>query len=145
MRDDGPRPQAVEMELDGVGLGARLLQGVDGPHGEVGHQQEGHELAPRLAADLIRRDARAPRRVQHEHRLTRGLQERGERRDQHEDRVLLDREVAADDREGAVDEETRLRADQQDVVQLQVPSAVVLELSHLRTHRARRRPASGDG
>ena len=75
--DDGPGPQSVEVELDGMRLRAGLFQRVDGPHGEVRHQQERHEFAPRLPADLLRSDAGAPRRIQYEHGLTRGLQKRG--------------------------------------------------------------------
>ena len=135
MRDDGPGPQPVEVQLDGVRLSARLLQGVDGPHGEVGHQQEGHQLAAWLTTDLLWCHARASRRVQHKHCLRCRLQQRRQRSDQHQHRVLLDREVSADDRERAVYEETGLRADQQDVVKLEVTATVVLELSYLQTGR----------
>jgi len=43
--------------------------------------------------------------------------------------------VSTDDGEGAVDEQAGLGSDQQDVVQLQVAAAVVLELSYLQTGR----------
>ena len=133
VRDDGPCPQPVEVQLDRMGLGPRLLQGVDGPHGQVSDQQEGHQLASWLTTDLVWRHARSSRRVEHEHRLGRRLQERRQRRDQHQHCVLLDRKVAADDGESAVYEQTCLRADQQNVVQLQVAATVVLELPHLQT------------
>lgn len=104
MCDDGPGPQPIEVQLDRVWFCARFLQGIDGPHGKVRHQQEGHQFTPWLAADLVWRHTRASWCVQHEHRLTRSLQERCQCRDEHQHCVLLDREVTTDDREGAVDE-----------------------------------------
>jgi len=129
--DDGPGPEAVEVQLHGVRLGPRLLQRVDRPHGQVGHQQEGDQLASGFAADLPGRGAAPARRVQDEHGLAGGLREGGQRRDQHQRRVLLHGEVAADHRERRVDEHSGLRGDQQDVVQLQVATAVVPQLANL--------------
>lgn len=132
VRDDGPGPQAVEVQLYGMGVGARLLQRVDGPHGQVADQQERDDLAAGLPAYLVRRDARPPGRVQYEHRLAERLHQRRGRGEQHQHRVVLLREVAADDRERAVNERARLRAHQQYVVQFQVPQTVELQLPHLR-------------
>jgi len=133
--DDGPSPEAVEVQLHRVRLGPRLLQRVDRPHGQVCHQQEGDQLAARFAADLPGRGAAATGRVQDEHGLARRLHQRSQRRDQHQRCVLLHGEVAANHSERRVDEHSRLRGDQQDVVQLQVAPAVVAQLANLRTHR----------
>lgn len=35
VRDDSPGPQAIEVELNGMGIGPGLLQRIDGPHGQV--------------------------------------------------------------------------------------------------------------
>lgn len=135
VRDDGPGPESVEVQLHRVRLGPRLFQRVDRPHGQIGHQQEGDQLAAGLAADLPGRGAAAPGRVQDEHCLASGLYQRGQRRDQHQRSVLLHGEVTADHCEGGVDEHARLRGDQQDVVQLQVASAVVAQLSNLQKNK----------
>lgn len=131
VRDDRPRPQPIKVQLYRVRFRPRLLQGVYGPHRQVGHQKEGDDLSSGLLSDLVRRHAAASGSVQHEDGLAGGLQEGSQGRSQHQNRVLLDGELSADDREGAVDEHPRLGADQQDVVQLQVPASVVLQLAHL--------------
>lgn len=114
-------------------VGPGLLQRVDGPHGQIADQQERDDLSARLLAYLVGRHARPPGRVQYEYRLAEGLHQGSGRGEQHQYRVVLLREVAADYRERAVDERARLRAHQQDVVQLKVPQPVELQLSHLRT------------
>ena len=131
VRYDRPRPQAVEVQLDGVRLRPGLLQGVDGPHRQVGHQQERDDLPAGLLADLLGGGARPPGRVQHEYRLARGLHEGRQGGGQHEHGVPLDGELPADDRERAVYEHARLRSHEQDVVQLEIPPPVVLQLPHL--------------
>jgi len=73
VRDDGPRPQAVEVKLYGMRVGPGLFQRVDGPHGQVADQQERDDLPARLLAYLVGRNARPPGRVQYEHRLTERL------------------------------------------------------------------------
>lgn len=125
MRDDRPRPQPVKVKLDRVRLRPRFLQRVDGPHGEIRDEEEGDDLPAGFPADLIGSDAGPARRVQDEDGLARGLQKRGEGGGQDEDRVALDGELAADYGEGAVDEHAGLGADQEDVVELEVPAAVV--------------------
>lgn len=110
VRDDGPGPQAVKVQLYGVRVGPGLFQCVDGPHGQIADQQERDDLAAGLLADLVGRHARPPRRVQDEHRLAERLHQRRGRGEQHQHRVVLLREVSADDRERAVDERARLRA-----------------------------------
>jgi len=132
VRDYGPRPQAVEVQLYGMRVGPRLLQRVDGPHGQVADQQERDDLPAGLLAYLVGRDTRPPGRVQYEHRLAERLHQRRGRGDQHQDRVVLLGEVAADYRERTVYERARLRAHQQYVVQLEVPQSVELELPDLR-------------
>lgn len=132
VRDDGPRPGPVEIQLYGMRVGARLLQRVDGPHGQVADQQERDDLAAGLLAYLIRRHARPTGRVQYEHRLTERLHQRRGRGDHHQHRgVRLAREMPADDGERAVDKRPGLRAHQQYVVQLQVPQPVELQFPHL--------------
>ena len=118
VRDDGPRPEAVEVQLHGVRLCPGLLQRVDRPHRQIRHQQERHDLPAWLPPDLLRRGDRPPRRVQDEDRLERGLHDARQRGDQHQDRVLGQGELGADDRERRVDEHAGLRGHQQDVVQL---------------------------
>jgi len=71
--DDDPRPQSVELQLDGIDFRPALLQSGHGPHGEVGHQQEGDDLAARFAPLLLRRTGAASGRVQNEQRLTHRL------------------------------------------------------------------------
>lgn len=134
VRDYGPGPQPVEVQLYGMRVGPRLLQRVDGPHGQVADQQERDDLPAGLLAYLVGRHARPARRVQYEHRLAERLHQRRGRGEQHQHRVVLFREVAADYRERAVDERASLRAHQQDVVQLQVTETVEFQLSHLRKH-----------
>ena len=52
--DDGPGPvSAVELDLDGVGVRPVRLEGVDGPHGEVADEQEGHHFAAGLPPHLV--------------------------------------------------------------------------------------------
>lgn len=52
--DDGPGPVAtIELDLDGVGVGPVRLKRVDGPHGEVAHQQKGHYFPPGLPLHLL--------------------------------------------------------------------------------------------
>lgn len=144
--DDGPRPKAVEVQLDGMRLGPRLLQRVDRPHGQIRDEEERDDLSSRLPSDLLRGGHGPPRRVEDEYRLERGLNHAGQRRDQHEHRVLGEGELGADDRERRVDEHPRLGGDQQYIVQFQVPVPVVAELAHLehayqRGHR--RHPVQG--
>lgn len=131
VRDDGPGPKAVEVQLYGVRVGPGLLQRVDGPHGQVADQQERDDLAARFLAHLVGRDARPPGRVQYEHGLTERLHQGRGRGEQHQHSVVLLSKVAANNRERAVDERARLRAHQQDVVQLQVAQPVELEFPHL--------------
>jgi len=114
--DDGPCPQAVEVKLYGVRVGPGLLQRIYGPHGQIANQQERDNLPTGLLTDLIGRHARPPRRVQYEHRLAERLHQGCGRGDQHQYRVVLFGEVAADYRKRAVNECARLRAHQQYVV-----------------------------
>lgn len=126
VRDYGPRPQAIEMELYGMRVSPGLLQRVDGPHGQVADQQERDDLSAGLFAYLVGSDAWPPRRVQYEHRLTKRLHQRRGRRDQHQNRVVLLCEVTADYRECTVYERARLCAHQQYVVQLKIPQSIEL-------------------
>lgn len=38
--NDGPRPDAIKIQLRGVGISSRSFKCVDGPHSKVAHQQE---------------------------------------------------------------------------------------------------------
>lgn len=129
--DNRPRPQAVEMQLHRVRLRPWLLQRVDRPHGQVRHQQERHDLPARLSAYLLGGGNRAPRRVQNKDGLTGGLDDAGQSGDQHEDRVLLQGEVTADDGKRRVDEHAGLSGHQEDIVELQISAAVVAQFAHL--------------
>lgn len=66
---------------------------------------------------MIRRRGRTATSIEYKHRLERGLDERGHCGDQYEYRVLFQREMGADDREGAVEERSGLGADEQYVVE----------------------------
>lgn len=131
VRDDRPGPQAVEMQLYGMRIGPGLFKRVDGPHGQVADQQERDDLPAGFLAYLVRRYARPPGRVQYEHRLAERLHQGRGRGEQHQHRVVLLGEMAADYRERAVNERARLRAHQQYVVQLEVPQPVKLQLPDL--------------
>ena len=144
--DDGPRPEAVEVQLDRMRLRPRLLQGVDRPHGQIRDEEERDDLPPGLPSDLLRRRHGPPGRVQDEDCLERCLHHAREGRHQHEHRVLGQGELGADYRERRVDEHPRLGSDQQNIVQLQVPVPVVAELPHLEhpyQRRHRRHPVQG--
>lgn len=112
VRDDGPRPEAVEVKLYGVRIGPRLLQCIDGPHGQVADQQERDDLPAGLLAYLVGRNTRPPGSVQYEHRLAEGLHQRCGRCDQHQYRVVLLGKVTADYRERTIYERARLRTHQ---------------------------------
>ena len=51
--DDGPRPEAEEVQLLGVGVRARGLERVDAPHGEVTDEKKGDHFSSRLVAHLV--------------------------------------------------------------------------------------------
>lgn len=108
---DRPGPQAVEIQLQRVAFGARFFQRVDCPHREVRHEEERHQLATWFLANMIRRCGRASTSIKDEHRLERGFDERSHGGDQYENRVLFQRQVGADDGEGAVEERSGLTAD----------------------------------
>lgn len=72
---DRPGPEAVKVQLNGVRLGPTFFERVDGPHCQVRHEEKCHNFPAGLPADLLRSDAAPSRGVQHEHRLTCGLQE----------------------------------------------------------------------
>lgn len=76
MRDDGPGPWPVEIQMSGSEFGAILFERVDGPHGHVGNQQEGDQLAAGLVPSLLRRAATPPPGVDYEQGLKYGLIER---------------------------------------------------------------------
>jgi hypothetical protein len=142
VRDDGPRPHAEEVEVRGPELGAILLEAVDGPHGQVGYQQERDQLPAGLASHVRRVLAATPPRVQDEDGLARGLHQRQQLGQQAAGRRAA-AEEAAHHAEQAVDVHARLRHHDQHAVQRQaVRAAPVLELPHLQHahqhgHRAR--------
>lgn len=70
---DGPRPEAVEVQLDWVRLGSGLLQRVDGPHGQIADQKEGHDLPSGFLSYVLLSGDRSPAGVQDEHSLTCGF------------------------------------------------------------------------
>lgn len=123
VRDDGPGPDSEEFEMLRSVLCVAFVQRVDGPHGHVGDEEEGDEFASRLAARLLHSPASTSTRVQDQQRLQRRLHQRPEVRHQTQARVLL--EVAAHDREHAVDVHARLRHQQQGVVQADAFAASV--------------------
>ena len=50
--DDGPRPEAEEVQLLGVRVRAGSLERVDAPHGQVTDQQESDHLPAGLVPHL---------------------------------------------------------------------------------------------
>lgn len=42
MGNDGPGPDAIEVELCWVGVSTGCLEGVDRPHSKIAHQEEGN-------------------------------------------------------------------------------------------------------
>jgi len=140
--DNRPGPHSVELEVRRPKLGPVLLEAVDGPHGQVGHQQEGDQLASRLAPHLRRVFAAAPPGVQDEDGLAGGLHQR-DKLGEEAAPGGVGAEVAAHDGEEAVDVHASLRHHDQDAVQRQaVGAAAVLEAAHLQhahQHGNRRR------
>uniref|UniRef100_A0A8W7NZP6 Uncharacterized protein n=1 Tax=Anopheles coluzzii TaxID=1518534 RepID=A0A8W7NZP6_ANOCL len=126
------RQTPVKVQLDRVRLGPALLERVDRPHRQIAHQQKGDDLAARLLADVLLGGGGPAARVQYEHRLAGGLDQRGEGRDQHQHRVAPHRKVAPDHGERAVEERAGLAPDEQDVVQAEAAERVVLHVAHLK-------------
>ena len=113
VRDDGPRARPVKAHHERPEAGVALHQRVDHPGGQVGDQQEGHDLPPRLGAVLAGALAPAPPAAQHEQRLERGLRQRQHLRQHRPVQQLPVRVVRADDGKHAVDVDAGLRHQQQ--------------------------------
>lgn len=60
-----------------------------------------------------------------------GLDDAGEGGDQHEDRVLLQSKVTADDGKRGIDKHASLRGHQEDVVELEISATVIAQFAHL--------------
>ncbi len=112
------------------------LERVNGPHGKVAHQQEGHDLSARLLLDLLSvegkpsdgdcsdlkvmlfRQGNLPAwGVQNEQRLQCRLDE-GRQRGQKCQEVFLQLKKGPNNAKRRVDEDSSLRDDQQQVVQV---------------------------
>lgn len=111
MSYDRPGPQAVEVQLQWVTFSARLFQRVNRPHREIRHEQECHQLATWFFTNMIRRCGRSSTSIKDEHRLERGFNERSHGGDQYENGVLFQRQMGADDGEGAVEKRSSLTSD----------------------------------
>lgn len=77
MRDDRPRPLAIELGQRWLELDPAVLEAVERPDGQVGHQQEGDQLPAGFLLELGGRVAAAPRRVQQHQRLAGALHHGG--------------------------------------------------------------------
>lgn len=119
------------MQLHWVGFRPWLLQRVDRPHSQIRNQEERHDFPARLPTYLFGGSNRAPWRIQNEDGLASGLNDAGQSGDQHEDRVLLQGEVAADNSKRRVDEHAGLSGHQEDVIKLQISATVVTQFTHL--------------
>lgn len=131
VRDDGPCPQAVEIQLNRMTFGAWLFQRADGPHGQIGHQQKRDNLTAWFFAHMLGGGGIASTGIQDEHGLACGLYDRCKRRYKYEYCVFAHGEMAADNGECAIEEQARLCAHQQNVVQLEASQCVVLQVTHL--------------
>lgn len=76
MSDNRPSPKPVKMQLDWVRFRPGLLQSVNGPHGQIGHQKKGDYFSPGLPPDLLRGHAGPPGSVQDENCLASRLDQR---------------------------------------------------------------------
>lgn len=83
MRDDGPRPEPVKVQLHRMRLGPRFLQRINGPHSQIRDQQKRHNLASRLVSDLLGRRHGSLGCVEYEDGLKGRLDDTGASRDQH--------------------------------------------------------------
>lgn len=131
VRDDGPGPDTVVVELGGVGVSTARLESADGPHGQVTDQEESYHFPARFPGELIVVVATAARGVQDEQGLQRGLDKGDDGGEEGQDPTRVQTEVAANDSEGGVDVGAGLGDQEQDVVQLYVPVLDKLQLSHL--------------
>jgi hypothetical protein len=77
--DDGPLPHSVKLGLQRMGIGPALLHGGQGPHGEIGHQQESDDFATRFAPLLFFGEQRPLVGVQDEDGLRDALDQSGQR------------------------------------------------------------------
>lgn len=133
VRNDRPRPEAVEVQLNRMTFRATLLQRTNRPHGQIGDQQKRDNLSAWLFAHLLGRGGTSAARVQDEHGLEGRLQDRGEGCCQHQRCVVAhdSHKLATDHGERAVEEQPRLCAHQENVVQLEAPQRVILQVAHL--------------
>lgn len=76
MCDDCPCPDPEEIEMSRSKTRVTLDQGVDEPHGHVGHEKEGHNLPTGLRSILLSSSTATPTGIEHEERLHGGLQKR---------------------------------------------------------------------
>lgn len=52
--DDRPGPEAIEVHLDRIRVGAACFQCIDSPHGKIADQQKGDHFTARLPAGVVR-------------------------------------------------------------------------------------------
>ena len=66
-RNDSPSQQAIELRLDALGDVAVGHEGVEHPEGDVGKEEEGDDLPPRLGSLLSSRCAHSPTCLRYDH------------------------------------------------------------------------------
>lgn len=129
---DGPREEAVEVELDRVRHHFLRLERVDHPHGQVADEQEGDHLPAGLAAVVLRQVDPSAGHVRYEQHLEDDLRHR-EEAGQHDEEVRLVGERgqrAGDHAEHGVDEEAEARHAEQDVVEVALLLGLELQALH---------------
>lgn len=135
-----PGPQSIEIQLNRMTFRPRLFQRTNRPHRQIGHQQKRNNLSSRLFPLVLRCRRTPTASVQNEHRLKGGLANGREGGDQHQQSVTSHHKLATNHSKCAIEKQSRLGTDQQDVVQLEVSHGIVLQVAHLQHSNYR-----GDG
>ena len=117
--DDGPRPFTEEVGLNRVSIEPTLLQRNDCPHGEIGDQKEGNDLATRFVLLLSFCIQVAFGRVQNEDGLHNTLYDGRQSVHQNQQRVETGSELGPDDGEHVIRYGSGQCYNQQHVIQVQ--------------------------
>lgn len=129
--DNGPRPFTEEVGLNRMSIKPALLQRDDGPHGEIGNQKEGDDLATRLVL-LLSFGVQLPLgRIQNEDGLRHALHDGCQCVHQNQKRVEASPELGPDHGEHIVRYSPGQRHDQQHVIQVQRACYIEPQLVHL--------------
>lgn len=116
VRDYGPRPVSIELQMRWSELGPVFLQHVDHPQRHVGHNQKRYWLPSGLPLRLFRVTTPLPGSMQDEDGLQACLHEREDFHQQTDRGVARWYEVGADYREHAINEHAGLGHDQEGIV-----------------------------